>query len=591
MLKKKKQKPETVARFILKSAIFLAVWIFILAAIALLYYFHDLPTLSDLETKNGQPTVQINYSNGERITNRSKVYSNEISFYELPPNLINAVIATEDRRFFEHHGIDIFGIIRAFRVNHESGRIVQGGSTITQQLAKLLFLKPERTIKRKIQEILLAVQLEHHFTKEQIFTLYLNRAYFGSGSYGIADAAKNYFNKPVSELSLNESAMLAGLLKAPSKFSPKNNQALAESRTNVVLDNMVKAGLVSEDNISELDQDLHYDSDRAQRFYFADLVYNQFWEFLPKDYSQEKIFKILTSLDQRIQEKLEKVLDNFINKNSSKLGKSELAVIIMKKDGALLGMAGGKDYQKSQFNRAVYAKRQAGSAFKTFVYLTAFENGFTPEDLLEDKKISIGAWLPENYNNHYFGTVSLEQAFANSLNSIAIQLAKKVGGKNIAKLARQAGIISPIDEKDPTIALGTNEVSLIDLTTGYATIANGGIPTMPFLISEIRNSEDQLLYKRQSSELDAIISDKAEKDILKVLRAAVQSGTAKEADIGRNIYGKTGTSQNFRDAWFIGFDDQYVIGIWIGNDDNSSTNKITGGSLPAILFAQIRKEI
>lgn len=578
-------------KFIFKWAFFAAIWVGVFIALALFYYLQDLPSLSDLEAQNGKQVVEINYANGNRITNRGDIYTSEVQYFELPQNLINAVVATEDRRFFNHHGIDFFGIIRAYQVNHKAGRIVQGGSTITQQLAKMLFLKSERTFKRKIQEILLAVQLERNFTKEQILTFYLNRAYFGSGSYGVGNAAKHYFGKDVAQLNLNESALLAGLLKAPSKLSPKNNRELAESRTNVVLRSMIDAGFLNEENLSEIVQDPEYKTDRSQRLYFSDFAFDQFPEFLEKKSLEEKTIKITGTLDEGIQEKLENILNDFIEKNSKKLGNSQVSALVMDKSGAVLGIIGGKDYQQSQFNRAFYAKRQAGSSFKTFVYLAAFEDGMKPDDVLEDKKINIGTWLPENYENRYLGEVTLQQAFANSLNSISIQLARKIGGGKIAAMARQCGIMSAIDKNDPTISLGTTEVSLFELTASYATIANNGVPVIPYVISEVKNGNDELLYKRESSGFDAVISSESEENIKKILREVVQSGTGKNANISKNIYGKTGTSQNFRDAWFIGFDDEYVVGVWIGNDDNSPTNKITGGSLPANLFAEIVEKI
>ena len=578
-------------KFIFKSCLFLSIWLAILGVVGVIYYFQDLPSLSDLETQNGQQIVQINYENGERIANRGQIYNSDISFYELPTNLINAVVATEDRRFFNHHGVDIFGIIRAFYVNHEAGKIVQGGSTITQQLAKLLFLNPDRNFKRKIQEVLLAVQLERNFTKEQILTFYLNRAYFGSGNYGVAAAAKHYFSKNVSQLDLNEAALLAGLLKAPSKLSPKNNKDLAESRANVVLSNMIDAGFLSQKDLSEITKDLNYKTDRAQRLYFSDFVHDQFPEFIEKNHLQQKVITIATTLDEKIQQKLEKTLDKFIENNTKKLDKAQIAAVVMKKDGAIVGMSGGNDYQKSQFNRAIYAKRQAGSAFKTFIYLAAFENGFKPSDIFEDKKVNIGAWLPENYNNHYLGDVTLRRAFAESLNSVAVQLAKKVGENSIISMARKCGIVSMIAKNDSTIALGTTEVSLLELTGAYATIANDGKPVIPYSIISITNAAQKIIYKRESSGFDAVFSKNSQVNIKDLLHQVVVSGTGKNANIADNIYGKTGTSQNFRDAWFVGFSDNYVVGIWIGNDDNSPTSQITGGSLPASLFAEVMKDI
>lgn len=601
MSKKKSKKPakktveDTTSRrflkFILKWGFLSAIWSSILILLVLFYYCQDLPVLSDMEKQSGKEIVQINYSNGSRITNHSEIYSNEVSFYELPQHLVNAVVATEDRRFFSHHGVDFLGILRAAYVNHASGRIVQGGSTITQQLAKLLFLSPDRNFKRKIQEVLLSFQLERRFTKEQIFTLYLNRAYFGAGSYGVADAAKRYFNKDVSELNLNESALIAGLLKAPSRFSPENNRDLAEDRAATVIKVMVDAGFLNETNLKEIDQDVNYSSDRAQRLYFADMIFEQFRDFLSKKDSKKKSFRIFGTLDEEVQNKLEKVLGKFIEKNNKKLGKSQIAVVIMAKDGAVLGIAGGRDYQKSQFNRALYAKRQSGSAFKTFVYLAAFEDGLKSDDVVEDKKVNVGTWLPDNYDDRYFGEVTLKEAFAKSLNSVSIQLERQVGGEKIAKIARKAGILSKIDVDDPTIALGTTGVSLFELTSAYATIANGGSPVIPYIISEIRDNDDRVLYQRNGSEFASFISEESEENIKQLLREVVVSGTGRNANINESVHGKTGTSQDFRDAWFMGFDDRYVAGVWIGNDDNSPTNKITGGSLPAKLFAEILSEI
>ena len=578
-------------KFIFKWSFFLAIWLMVFVAIALFYYLHDLPNLSDLESKKGKQIIKVNYSDDQRITNFGEIYSSEVYFYEIPQNLVNAVVATEDRRFFSHHGVDIFGIARAFYVNQKAGRVVQGGSTITQQLAKLIFLNADRNFKRKIQEVLLAIQLERNFTKEQILTFYLNRAYFGSGNYGVGNAAKFYFGKNISKINLNEAAMLAGLLKAPSKFSPKNNQELAESRTDVVLNNMVEAGFLDEKNLSEILQDVNYKQSGSQHLYFADFVHDQFAEFISKKALEDKNISITTTLDEKIQEKLETILNDFAEKKAKKLGKSEIAVVIMDKDGAVLGMSGGKDYQKSQYNRATYAKRQPGSAFKTIVYLTAFENGFDPEDEFEDKKINIGTWLPENYENHYLGEVDLKKAFANSLNSVAVQLAQKLKREDIVSTAYKLGIMSKIDKNDPTIALGTTEVSLFEMVAAYATIANNGEGVIPYSISEIKGEGGATLYKRESSGLGKVISEDAEGYIKEVLREVVVSGTGKAANIAQDVYGKTGTSQNFRDAWFIGFNDAYVVGVWIGNDDNTPTNKITGGSLPAILFAEILESI
>jgi penicillin-binding protein 1A len=574
--------------FLFKWTVIFLTWGVIIAIAVIFYYSYDLPSLDSLNDGQNKQVVQVNYNDGNSIANFGDV-GNIVNYYELPPHLINAVIATEDRRFFEHHGLDVFGIVRAFYVNQKAGRIVQGGSTITQQLAKMLFLNPDRNFKRKIQEAILAIQLEFSYTKEQILTLYLNRAYFGSGNYGIASATKFYFGKDVSRLNLNEAAMLAGILKAPSKLSPKNNQDLAENRANVVLDNMINAGFLDEDNIAEIDRDIVYKNDNLQRLYFADFVKEQFADFISVDSLQEKTITIKTTLDEKLQGKLENILNEFEQNNQKKLGKSQIAVVVMNKEGAVLSMSGGNNYQKSPFNRAVYAKRQSGSAFKTFLYLTAFEKGFKPDDLFEDKKIESGIWLPENYENRYYGEVTLKEAFAKSLNSVAVQLAKEINKNDIVEMAEKLGITSKIDRNDPTIVLGTTEITLYELVTAYATISNNGKPVIPYVISEIKNTKGDSIYIHNGSGFEPIVLEQSIEYIKDVMREVVKNGTGKNANVADNIYGKTGTSQNFRDAWFVGFNDEFVIGIWIGNDDNSSTNKITGGSLPAALFAEITK--
>ncbi len=580
-----------IIKFIVKWSIILGIVGAVGVAAVLAYYYQDIPDIKNLEITSDKQIVQVNFANGQRITTFGDLYNDQVKFYELPQNLINAVLATEDRKFFNHSGIDAIAIIRASYVNHKAGRIVQGGSTITQQLAKLLFLKPEKTFKRKIQEIILAFQLEKRFSKEQIFTAYLNHAYFGSGNYGVLAAAKFYFHKEVSKLDLHESAMLAGLLKAPSKLSPKNSQDFSESRTNVVLSKMIDAGFLSEKNLSDLNSDISYKTTRSQSLYFADFVNSQFADFIAKKDNEKKLIAITTTLDQKVQNILEDAANQFADANEKKLGTAQIAVVIMDKNGAVLGMTGGKDYQKSQYNRAVAAKRQAGSAFKTFVYLTAFEKGFTPSDIFEDKKINIGAWLPDNYEGKYFGKTTLKNAFANSLNSVSIQLAQKINRKDIAKTANKLGIISAINKNDLTIALGTSEVTLYELTSAYASIANDGRPVIPYVISDINDENGKSLYVRESSGFDSVLSDNSQKYIKEILRAVVENGTGKKANVAPDIFGKTGTSQNFHDAWFIGFNDHYVIGVWIGNDDNSATNKITGGSLPAELFADLIKKL
>lgn len=578
-------------QFTLKWGFIAGAWMSVFVILIIFYYLSDLPNLDSYKVQKSKQVVQINYQDLRPMASFGDNVGSEVEFYELPVHLVNAVVATEDRRFFDHKGVDIIGILRAFYVNQKAGRIVQGGSTITQQLAKMLFLSPTKSFKRKIQEILLAVQLEYSFSKERILTLYLNRAYFGSGNYGVRDAAKFYFGKDVTQINLNECAMLAGLLKAPSKLSPKNDKKAAQERANVVLQNMIDAGFLNENHIAEIDQDVAYERYNLQKFYFADFIKDQYKDYLSGGDVNQKVIAVQTTLDKKIQDGLEDALEGFITKNAVQLQMAQVAAVVMKKDGAIVAMSGGKDYKTSQYNRALYAKRQSGSAFKTFVYLTAFEKGYTPDDKFDDAKIDVASWVPKNYNNQYYGTVTLKEAFAKSLNSVAVQLAYQLNRDDIILTAQRLGILSEIDRDDLTIVLGTTQISLFELTASYATIANDGFAVIPYGILEIKNDQDHVLYKRSGSGLGRVISKEAHAYMKEVMRQVVQNGTGKNADIAHNIYGKTGTSQDFRDAWFIGFNDEYVIGVWIGNDDNSPTNKITGGSLPAKLFADIMQEI
>ena len=582
--------------FLCKYAIIAAIWGGVLLAGVIFYYYHDLPNLEDMETANTKQVIEVCYSNGNKITTLGDLYANQITFNQIPGHLIDAVVATEDRKFFTHGGFDFFGIMRAAYVNYRADKIVQGGSTITQQLAKMMFLKPDRTIKRKVQELMLAWQLEQNFNKEQILTLYLNRAYFGSGNYGIASASRYYFSKVVSKLNLNESAMLAGLLKAPSKLSPNNNHRLAEKRATQVLENMVDAGYLNENNIDEIKKPIVYKDDKLQRLYFSDYIASQFPDYISNpDQANKNRFSIVTTLDEKLQKIVENEANDFVKNNDKKLDKSEVAIILMGQDGAILAMTGGKDYQKSQFNRAIYAKRQAGSAFKLFVYLTAIQNGFKPDDKMEDKKVSLGGWSPENYEKKYYGQVTLKQAFAKSLNSVAVQLTAKLDKKLIIKNALKMGIVSEVDNQDATLALGTAQVSLLELVNSYGAIASNGLAIMPYAVEKIsgasENKGGKVLYQKHTNEPYRIIEEKDVEAMKEMLREVVESGTGKAANVAKNIYGKTGTSQNYRDAWFIGFDDKYVLGVWIGNDDNKPTNKITGGTLPAQLVGQIIKKL
>lgn len=573
-------------KILLKFLIIIVIWSAIVLSFFLFYKYHNLPNISDINLNKNDKIIQINYSDNSKIRVIGDLYANQVSFDQFPKYLIEALIATEDRSFFSHYGFDLKGILRAFLVNYRAGTIKQGGSTITQQLARILFLNNEKTYHRKINEILLAYKLEQAFSKEEILTLYLNHVYFGSGNYGINDAAKFYFNKNVSDLNLNESAILVGILKAPSKLAPDKNPELAERRSDIVLQNMIHNGNMGLDYIKYFDDNVGYKKDDLQELYFVDFIASQYKNFLSDQQNISGFFEINSSLDKNLQEITENEIDRIYRKYPKRLKDSQISVITMSYDGQILSMIGGKNYHESQFNRAVNAKRQIGSIAKIFIYLTAFQQGFSLLDLFEDKKIIISNWSPKNYNNQYYGDVTLQEAFSKSLNSVAVQLARELKIDDIISNMRKMNIKSKIN-KDLTIALGTSELSLLELATAFVIIANGGYQIQPSFIKNIISASGEILYYNNKEEPIKIYQNREIAMIKEALRSVITDGTAKRANISQDIYGKTGTSQDFRDAYFVGFNSDYIIAIWIGNDNNKSTNKITGGMLPAILFKEL----
>jgi penicillin-binding protein 1A len=573
-------------KILFKLFIIVSIWLSGLLFVYLFYKYHNLPDIEDINLNKNDKIIQINYSDNSKIRTIGDLYSNQVTFDQFPNHLISALIATEDRRFFSHKGFDPRGMVRAFFVNYKSGRIKQGASTITQQLARILFLNQEKTFDRKINEILLAYKLEQIFSKEQLITLYFNHTYFGAGNYGINDAAKFYFNKKVKNLSLNESAILVGVLKAPSKLAPNKNRKLAEDRADVVIKNMIDNGSLGLDSIKYLDNGAGYKNNKSREFYFTDYVSLKYQDFINQKHKKAKFFKITTTLDNKIQNLSNIAVDKLYRTYPKRLKNSQIAAMTMSYDGKILSMIGGKNYRESQFNRAVSARRQIGSIAKTFIYLTAFQKNFTPNDIFEDKTITIGNWSPKNYNNKYYGETSLRSAFAKSMNSVAVQLAQKVGIKDILKNMKKMNIEGEIGQ-DLTIALGTMELTLLELVTSFAIIANGGNYIIPSFINKIESGLNEVVYQRISSNIGQIFNDKEVGMVQSILRSVVVEGTGKNANIAEDVFGKTGTSQDFRDAYFVGFDSNYVVAIWIGNDNNKATNKITGGMLPALLFADL----
>lgn len=551
----------------------------------LLYCVLTLPDIDQAVARTRQPSTTITAENGNEVKTFGSVYSEVIRLNELPSYVPDAIISTEDRRFYAHFGFDIVAFTRAMLTNIFMGRYAQGGSTITQQVAKNLFLTSQKNIKRKTQELLLAFWLEHKFSKEQILTLYLNRVYLGAGTYGIEAASQKYFQKSSRDMNLLEAAIIAGMLKAPSRYNPIASAERAKARAKVVLQNMVNNDALTERQMKyaltlPVGEDKSYKVQGAD--YFADWVYREVNDYIGE---RDNDIYVYTTLDQKIQENAEKILREAVlaakNRNVS-----EGAVVVLNKSGEVKAMVGGIDYRKSQFNRAVTALRQPGSAFKTFVYLTALQNGWKREDRIDDVPLSIGKWKPENYDKKYYGSVTLDEALMKSLNLATVNLSESLSRKDIIRTAKKMGISTPV-ENTPSLALGTFEVKVIDMAAAYSAIANGGYATWPHAIKEIYTRDGYQLYQREADTENRILDAGAVKDLTKMLEKVISQGTGRRAKIPGFAAGKTGTTQDYRDAWFVGFTDEYVIAVWVGNDDNSPMKGVTGGTLPAEIWRKI----
>ena len=550
-----------------------------------IYQATQLPDLSDLEFKKRDIAVSLVDRKGQNFATYGDFYLEPVTFNEIPAFLIEALVATEDRRFFQHWGIDPFSLVRAAVVNLREGKIKQGGSTLTQQLAKNLFLVFDRSVERKVQELLLAFWLEMSFTKEQILTLYLNRVYFGSGVFGLRAAAEYYFGKSVSDLQLNESAMLIGILKAPSKYNPRTNLSFAKKRTTQVLNNMMHAGFLEK---TLLKKHVKYTVKikpqlNLQRgtWYFADWIRERAEAYASNVYLNKRVF---TTLDPSLQKKAETALANQLNRVNSNQ-QIEGAVVVLDATGKVLAMVGGRNYFKSKFNRATQSRRQPGSVFKSVVFLAALSTGLSPETVISDQPLEIGGWRPKNFDGVYRTQVSLRQALQMSYNVATVRLSEKIGRDLTIKMAHRLGINAKLDNK-PSLALGSNGVSLINMTAAYVAISNGGFPVEPYGISSIVTEKGDLIYTRREQTATPIASSEVIEDMNLMLEDVIALGTGKKANIGRTAAGKTGTSQDYRDAWFIGYSEGLTVGVWVGRDDNRPMRKITGGSIPAKIWGE-----
>lgn len=562
----------------------------VLGGCALIWFAYDLPDIKRLELTTREPSVTLLARDGTTIATYGDLYGSFVHVKDLPKYVPQAILATEDRRFYEHFGVDILGILRAAWTNFRAGSVVQGGSTITQQLAKNFLLSEklyeanDRSFRRKVQEVLLALWLEAHLKKDHILSIYLNRVYLGAGVYGINAAAWRYFGESAKELSVYQAAIIAGLLKAPSRYSPISNPELAHSRARVVLAAMVDAGYLTTEDVQQYqalpEHLVKTKSEALVGRYFADWVFETLDEYIGKP-SEDIVVK--TTLDPRLQKLAEESVLKVLTVDGPKFDASQASLVSMTPDGGVRAMVGGSSYAQSQFNRATQAKRQTGSSFKFFVFLAALEHEYTPETMVSDVPMQIGKWKPKNYTWKSRGELSLKDGFAYSVNAMPVRLAYRLGLPIVTKMARRLGLTSPMP-KDLTIVLGSGEATLLELSAAYATIANHGFGVWPYGIVEVRNGQGELLYKRKSQGAGRILQPQTVRDGLKLMEAAFAYGTGKNANIGRPCAGKTGTSQKYRDAWAVGFTPDLVTGIWMGNDDNKSMKKVTGGRLPAKIW-------
>jgi len=570
-------------------AVVAALWLFIGVVGTVAYVGAHLPPIQSLEIPKRPPSIQIVDDDGRPLARRGDLAGAPLALKELPGYVPKAFIAIEDRRFYEHYGVDPLGIGRAFVANILHRGVAQGGSTITQQLAKNLFLTQERTIMRKLQEVLLALWLERKFSKTQILELYLNRVYFGSGAYGIEQAAQRYFGKSAKHLSLAEAALLAGLVKSPSRLAPTRNFDGAEKRAKAVLSAMVELGFVKEDNARLAlahPPRIVAQAGNGSVNYVADWVMDVLDDVL--GHVEEDIV-VRTTIDAGLQANAEKALADELAAKGEKAGVAQGALVAMTPDGAVRAMVGGRNYGESQFNRAVAARRQPGSAFKPFVYLTALEHGLTPETIREDRPINVKGWHPENYGREYYGPVTLTTALAKSLNTVSVRLTLEFTPLAVIRTAHRLGIASKL-EPNASIALGTSEVSMLELVGAYAPFANGGYAVMPHVVESITASNGKVLYSRNAQQLGRIIDARYVAMMNAMMRETLTIGTAHKASLpGWPAAGKTGTSQDFRDAWFIGYTSHLVTGVWLGNDDGSPTKHVTGGSLPVEIWSRVMR--
>ncbi len=568
------------------AATFGLIFAFILVAYALPPFSGE----GDVWNKKRQYAVTITDMNGDIIGHRGIRQDDAVPLKEIPPHVIKALLATEDARFYDHIGVDFIGTLRAAIANAKAQGVRQGGSTLTQQLAKNLFLSPERSFRRKIHEAFLALWIEARLSKDEILKMYLDRSYMGAGNYGIEAAAQYYFGKSVRDVNMKEAAILAGLFKAPSKYAPDKHPKAAMARANVVLYRMLDAGFISYGELLQARQmpvEIVGKKDTYAPNHFMDWVYRETIDTLRKQrLTNDYVVEVKTTIDTKLQERAQKLVNSILEKEGKAYRASQAALVALEPDGAVKTIIGGRDYEASQFNRATDALRQPGSAFKPFVYLAALLKGYTPRTVVLDAPITIRGWTPQNYSRRYHGRVTLTQALAHSYNSVPVRLMTKVGRKFIIETAHKVGLRAKL-RPVPSLPLGSNEVTLLDMTAAYANFANGGKRVEPYTVLEIRRPDGTLLYsrKRNGPKPEQTIPYEKIAELNTMLNRVVTGGTARRANLGFTPQaGKTGTTSSYRDAYFMGFTGHMVTGVWFGNDNYMPTRRATGGSLPAMTW-------
>jgi len=562
---------------LLRFGVFLTIWGLVVLGGIVIWAAYDLPLPESAMDAQRRPALVLQDRAGQTFATYGDLVGEPLRLKDLPPELPAALVAVEDHRFFQHHGIDFIGLARAMWVNVTSGRLVQGGSTITQQVAKTLFLTNERTVRRKIRELLLTIWLERTFTKNQILEIYLNRVYLGAGTWGVDAGSRMYFGISARKVNLWQSAVLAGLPRAPSRFNPRANPQAATARAKEVLTAMAETGAITQERARAEAAKISFPKvSRQSGAWFADWASDQVQSVIPPD----RDATVRTTLDERSQNAAESSLSAILDGPGVAAGVDQGAVVVLDAaSGAVRVMVGGRDYRDSNFNRAVNAHRQPGSAFKPFIWLMALENGMTPNDTVLDAPIRIGNWQPEDFEREYRGEITLDEALAHSVNTVSVRLMQRFGGpKPVAATAERLGISSPLPN-NASLALGTGEVGLLELTAAYAPFFNGGFRVDPFAV-EPQAAPEQVIRPEHAAMMAGMMG------------SVVARGTGRAAAIpGRVVAGKTGTTSDYRDAWFIGSVNGMIIGVWMGNDDDTPMKNVVGGGLPAKLFHDVAAAI